>query len=138
MDIVLGVSMTPSAVRMVLVEGENADGVSLDHNAVNITPVAESAMSGAPQQVLDAILGTGTAPPRVATASRPSAWPGPTADAAQLRQSLRRHRLEDVILVSELRRQRAGPGDRPDGRLPAHRVALHRKRDRHRGRRPNR
>lgn len=103
MDIVLGVSMTPSAVRMVLVEGENADGVSLDHNAVNITPVAESAMSGAPQQVLDAILGTrdGAAEGGHRLTAVGVAWTD-HADAAQLRQSLRRHRLEDVILVSEL------------------------------------
>ena len=32
-DIVLGVSMTPTAVRMVLVEGVKADGVTVDHDA---------------------------------------------------------------------------------------------------------
>ena len=30
MDIVLGVSMAPTVVRTVLVEGENADGSALD------------------------------------------------------------------------------------------------------------
>ena len=58
MDIVLGVSMTPSAVRMVLVEGEDADGPSLDHDAFDIPDAAAAATSGAPQQVVDAILGT--------------------------------------------------------------------------------
>jgi hypothetical protein len=29
-DIVLGVSMAPTNVRLVLVEGENADGVTVD------------------------------------------------------------------------------------------------------------
>ena len=37
MDIVLGVSMTPTTVRMVLVEGEKADGVIVDHDAFDIT-----------------------------------------------------------------------------------------------------
>ena len=36
MDIVLGVSLTPTTVRMVLVEGENADGVTLDHDVIAI------------------------------------------------------------------------------------------------------
>ena len=36
-DIVLGVSMTPTTVRMVLVEGEKADGVIVDHDAFDIT-----------------------------------------------------------------------------------------------------
>ena len=38
--------------------GENADGPSLDHDAFDIAPAAELATSDAPQQVLDAILGT--------------------------------------------------------------------------------
>ena len=33
MDIVLGVSMTPTTVRMVLVEGEKGDGLTVDHDA---------------------------------------------------------------------------------------------------------
>ena len=37
MDIALGVSMTPTTVRMVLVEGENADGVTVDHDVFDIT-----------------------------------------------------------------------------------------------------
>ncbi|MDT5321976.1 MAG: hypothetical protein QOD88_4498, partial [Mycobacterium sp.] len=32
MDIVLGVSMAPTTVRMVLVEGENADGVTVEED----------------------------------------------------------------------------------------------------------
>ena len=38
MDIVLGVSMAPATIRMVLVEGENADGVTVeeDHFAVDV------------------------------------------------------------------------------------------------------
>ena len=36
MDIVLGVSMTPTTVRMVLVEGEKADGSIVDHDVFDI------------------------------------------------------------------------------------------------------
>lgn len=103
MDIVLGVSMTPSAVRMVLVEGENADGASLDHDAFD-TPADQAAASvGAPQQVLDAILGTRESAAegghRLTTVG--VAWTDHAA-AAQLRQMLRNNGLEDVLLVSEM------------------------------------
>ena len=104
MDIVLGMSMTPSAVRMVLVEGENADGPSLDHDAFEIVPGAEPATSDAPQQVLDAILGTreSAAEGGHRLTSVGVAWTDHTA-AARLRQGLRQHRLHhDVVLVSEL------------------------------------
>ena len=103
MDIVLGVSMTPSAVRMVLVEGENADGPSLDHDAFDIAPAAELATSDAPQQVLDAILGTreSAAEGGHRLTSVGVSWTDHTA-AARLREGLRRHRLSDVVLVSEL------------------------------------
>ena len=38
MDIVLGVSMTPTTVRMVLVEGEKADGATVDHDVFDVAP----------------------------------------------------------------------------------------------------
>ena len=58
MDIVLGVSMTPTIVRMVLVEGENADGVIVDHDVFDISAVDGSATSSAADQVIAAVLGT--------------------------------------------------------------------------------
>ena len=57
-DIVLGVSMTPTTVRMVLVEGEKADGVTVDHDVFDITPGDGSATSNAAEQVVAAVLGT--------------------------------------------------------------------------------
>ncbi|MBO0864074.1 MAG: hypothetical protein J2P16_03265, partial [Mycobacterium sp.] len=51
MDIALGVSMAPTAIRMVLVEGENADGVTVEEESFNIT-------ASAADQVISAILGT--------------------------------------------------------------------------------
>ena len=58
MDIVLGVSMTPTTVRMVLVEGERADGVTVDHDSFDITANEGSANSAAADQVVEAVLGT--------------------------------------------------------------------------------
>ena len=43
MDIVLGLSMTPAAVRMVLVEGQNADGVTIEERQVAVDDALGSA-----------------------------------------------------------------------------------------------
>ncbi|MCQ4364698.1 hypothetical protein KQR54_26855 [Mycobacterium gordonae] len=43
MDIVLGLSMTPAAVRMVLVEGQNADGVTIEERQVAVDDAIGSA-----------------------------------------------------------------------------------------------
>ncbi len=56
MDIVLGVSMTPMAVRIVLVEGGKADGVTVDHDVFEVD-VNEGAATTA-ERVVAAILGT--------------------------------------------------------------------------------
>ena len=45
-DIVLGVSMATTKVRMVLVEGENADGVTVDQDDLDVA--ADSSASAAP------------------------------------------------------------------------------------------
>ena len=59
MDIVLGVSMTPTTVRMVLVEGDKADGSIVDHDAFDVAANDGSATSSkAAEQVVEAILGT--------------------------------------------------------------------------------
>jgi hypothetical protein len=58
MDIVLGVSMAPTMVRIVLVEGENADGVTVEEGNFDVVAADDAATSGAPQQVIAAILGT--------------------------------------------------------------------------------
>ena len=58
MDIVLGVSMTPTTVRMVLVEGEKADGITVDHDTFDITANEGAANSTAAEQVVSAVLGT--------------------------------------------------------------------------------
>lgn len=101
MDIVLGVSMTPTTVRMVLVEGEKADGVTVDHDVFDIPAGDPSAT--APQQVVAAILGTRES---AAEGGHRLVGTGVTwrdhAEAAALRDALAAHNIDDVMLVSEL------------------------------------
>lgn len=103
MDIVLGVSMTPAAVRLVLVEGENADGVTVDHDSFDITAGGVSTASDAVEQVIAAILGTreGALEGGHRLRSIGVAWTD-HASAARLRQALRERGVTDVVLVSEL------------------------------------
>ena len=58
MDTVLGVSMAPTTVRIVLVEGENADGATVDEDNFAVTDGEDPATFSAPDQVVAAILGT--------------------------------------------------------------------------------
>jgi uncharacterized membrane protein YgcG len=102
-EIVLGVSMTPNTVRMVLVEGENADGVTVDHDVFDLTAVDGSATSSTSDQVIAAVLGTQES---AATSGHRLVATGVTwsdhANAAELREALAARRIEDVLLVSEL------------------------------------
>lgn len=96
MDIALGVSMAPTMVRLVLVEGENADGVTIDEDGFEV-----AVPSSAPEQVLAAILGTreGAAEGGYQLTSTGVAWTDP-AEAAMLRDILADRRIENVMLVS--------------------------------------
>lgn len=96
MEVVLGVSMTPAAVRMVLVEGAGGDGVTLD------TSVAD-ADAGAAEQVVAAILGTreGAAAGAHRLVAIGVAWTD-HAGGARLRDALRAGGIDDVVMVSEL------------------------------------
>src|SRR5262249_12931915 len=95
--------MTPTTVRMVLVEGEKADGVTVDHDVFDITTVDGAATSNAPDQVIAAILGTQES---AASSGHHLVSTGVTwsdhADAATLRETLAARRIDDVHLVSEL------------------------------------
>ncbi|WP_163759301.1 DUF7159 family protein [Mycobacterium botniense] len=101
MDTVLGVSMAPTAVRMVLVEGEDADGVTVDEDNFEVTPVDDSATPSGPQQVVSAILGTLEAAAQSGYRVRSTGvtWTDP-ADAVVLRDVLAAHKVENVMLVS--------------------------------------
>ncbi|MGX9789298.1 DUF7159 family protein [Mycobacterium sp. MMS18-G62] len=102
MDIVLGVSMTPTTVRMVLVEGEKADGVTVDHDVFDIAAVDGGANSGAAEQVVSAVLGTKES---AAAGGHHLKSIGVTwrdhVEASALRDALAAHGIDDVMLVSE-------------------------------------
>ncbi|BBX47690.1 hypothetical protein GCM10009641_18880 [Mycobacterium cookii] len=101
MDIVLGVSMAPTAVRMLLVEGENADGVTIEDTTFDIATDDEAATLSAADQVISAILGTreGATEAGHALGSTGVTWTDPV-DAAALHSALATRKVENVMLVS--------------------------------------
>jgi hypothetical protein len=101
LDIVLGVSMAPSTIRMVLVEGENADGVTVDEDRFHVDNANEPATLSAPDQVVAAILGTreGASNGGHQLTSTGVTWTDP-GDAAALATALAARKVENVMLVS--------------------------------------
>src|SRR5271163_4235364 len=101
MDIVLGVSMAPTSVRMLLVEGENADGVTVEDNKFDIATDEDAATLSAADQVISAILGTheGATEAGHALTSTGVTWTDPV-DAAALHEALATRKIENVMLVS--------------------------------------
>ena len=101
MDIVLGVAMAPTTVRMVLVEGEKADGVTVDHDVFDVASEGGAATTAA-EQVVAAILGTQES--AVAGGHHLKAigvtW-SDHSEATALRDALAVHGVDDVMLVSE-------------------------------------
>ncbi len=103
-DIVLGVSMAPETVRMVLVEGENADGATVEEDSIPVSTDGDNqdlATLTAPNQVVSAILGTRESATQGGhqLTSTGVTWTDP-AEAAALRDLLAAHKLENVMLVS--------------------------------------
>ena len=103
MEIVLGVSMTPTTVSIALVEGEKADGVIVEHDVFDITAIDGSAISSASDHVIAAVLGTqeGAIAAGHHLVSTGVTWTD-HAQAAVLREALVARGIEDVLLVSEL------------------------------------
>ena len=103
MEIVLGVSMTPATVRMVVVEGEKADGVIVDHEVFDIAASDDEQLDGSSDQVIAAILGTceSAAEGGHHLISTGVTWSDRT-QAAILRHELAALNIEDVTFVSEL------------------------------------
>ncbi|MBV8182071.1 MAG: hypothetical protein JO045_25420, partial [Mycobacterium sp.] len=101
MDTVLGVSMAPSTVRIVLVEGENADGVTVDEDNFGIADGDDPATFSAPDQVVAAIMGTqeGANDAGYHLSSTGVTWTDQRA-AAELRDVLAARKVENVMLVS--------------------------------------
>jgi hypothetical protein len=104
MDVVLGVSMTRTTVRMVLVNGVKADGLTLESEVFDTTAEDGAPPSNASELVSAAILGT----QQSALASDHHVivtgvtWSDPN-EAVVLRESLTAQGVEDVTLVPELR-----------------------------------
>ena len=98
-DTVLGVAMAPSAVRMVLVEGESGDGATVDEDNFAVSP--DTGATVAADQVISAILGTreGAAEGGYQLAATGVTWTDPV-EAAALRDALAAHKIENVMLVS--------------------------------------
>ncbi len=101
MDIVLGVSMAPTAVRMLLVEGENADGVTVEDTTFDIATHDDASTLSAADQVISAILGTreGATEAGHALASTGVTWTD-HIEAATLHAALATRKIENVMLVS--------------------------------------
>jgi hypothetical protein len=93
--------MTPTTVRMVLVEGEKADGIIVDHDVFGITANEDSATAA--EQVVAAVLGTQESAVIGGhhLKSIGITWSEHT-DASAVRDALAAHGIGDVMLVSEL------------------------------------
>jgi hypothetical protein len=101
MDIVLGISMAPAAVQMVLLQGENADGTTVDENEFAVTADDDSPTVGASDRVIAAIVATRE---DAASAGLELSAVGVACtdqlEAATLRDALTAHKMENVMLVS--------------------------------------
>ncbi|MCV7404025.1 hypothetical protein H5P31_05330 [Mycobacterium marseillense] len=86
---------------MVLVEGENGDGATVDEDNFDVTTAADAATVTASDQVVSAILGTrqGAAEGGYQLASTGVTFTDPV-EAAALRDKLAAHKVENVMLVS--------------------------------------
>ena len=103
MDIVLGVSMTPTTVHMVVVDGEKADGATVEHDTFDIGSAERTPTSSATDHVLAAIMGTreGAVAGGHRLVSTGVAW-SDHAEAAELRQAVADRRIDGVTFISQL------------------------------------
>ena len=101
MDTVLGVSMAPTTVRIVLVEGQNADGATVDEDNFAVTNGDDPATFSGPNQVVAAILGTreGANEAGYDLLSTGVTWSN-QSEATELRDALTARKVENVMLVS--------------------------------------
>lgn len=99
MEVVLGVSMAPETVRMVLVEGAAAGGVTVDQDGFDVA--GDSSPAAAANDVVAAILGTRDSAAQGGYHLKSSgvSWTDPVK-AAALRDVLAARKIENVMLVS--------------------------------------
>ena len=93
--------MAPTTVRIVLVEGENADGATVDEDNFAINNDEDPATFSAPNQVVAAILGTreGASEAGYDLRSTGVTWSN-QREAAELCDALAARKVENVMLVS--------------------------------------
>jgi hypothetical protein len=108
MDIVLGVSMETSAVRMVLIEGASANGLTVEEDSIEVaapstTGDGQTDSSGPANQVIAALIGTreGAVESGYHLLSTGVTWTDP-AEVGALRAALAAHDAGSVMLVSPL------------------------------------
>ena len=99
MEVVLGVAMAPETVRMVLVEGEGAGGVTVDQDGFGVAAAATAA--GVADRLVAAILGTreSAAAGGYRLRSTGVTWTD-QVEAGPLRDALAARKVENVMLVS--------------------------------------
>ncbi|MGC2798359.1 MAG: hypothetical protein WA290_17885, partial [Mycobacterium sp.] len=93
--------MAPTTVRIVLVEGENGDGATVDEENFAVTNGEDPATFSAPDQVVAAILGTreGATEAGYQLLATGVTW-SDEREAAALRDALAARKVENVMLVS--------------------------------------
>uniref|UniRef100_UPI0006DCC265 DUF7159 family protein n=1 Tax=Mycobacterium sp. UM_11 TaxID=1638773 RepID=UPI0006DCC265 len=103
MDIVLGVSMAPETVRLVVIEGQNADGVTVEQDEFEVAAGTDPGAAGAVEQVLAAIEGTreGALAGGYHLESTGVTWTD-AAGVGALRDAMARQGMGGVMLVSPL------------------------------------
>jgi hypothetical protein len=103
-DIVLGLSMAPPTVRIVLVEGENADGATVDEDGFEVRTAEDAdnpTIPSAADQVIATIIGTRESATEggYRLTSTGVTWTDPV-EAGALRDALAARKVENVMLVS--------------------------------------
>ncbi|WP_269210874.1 hypothetical protein [Mycobacterium simiae] len=101
LDIVLGVSIAPASVQMIVVEGENADGAVVEEDGFSLPAPDDTQPTAVPDRVISAILGTreGATDAGLELSSIGVTWTD-QLHAAVLRDALASYKLENVMLVS--------------------------------------
>lgn len=104
MDIVLGISMAPTTVRLMLVEGENGDGAIVEQDTFEVAAAEGSTpFEAVADQVIAAIVGTreGAIDSGCKLTSTGVTWTDPAA-VGTLREALAVRDVGSVMLVSPL------------------------------------
>ncbi|WP_304528782.1 hypothetical protein [Mycobacterium sp. IS-836] len=93
--------MAPASIQMVLLEGENAEGATVEEDEFDVSAADDAPTISASDRVIAAILGTreGAADAGLELSSIGVAWTD-QLEAATLRDALAAHKLENVMLVS--------------------------------------